>query len=94
MIKNISSDRFLLKKSDFKDLFKIMKICLIFLFAFTFQLMALNINAQDATIELKKNSVTVNQLINEIEKQTDYLVVYSNREVKYQQNNYFPTEIG
>ncbi len=81
MIKNISSDRFLLKKSDFKDLFKIMKICLIFLFAFTFQLMALNINAQDATIELKKNSVTVNQLINEIEKQTDYLVVYSNREV-------------
>ncbi|MDD4778917.1 MAG: TonB-dependent receptor, partial [Fermentimonas sp.] len=43
--------------------------------------MATNTNAQDAIIELKSNSVTVSQLISEIEKQTDYLVVYSNREV-------------
>lgn len=78
---NISSDHFLIKKSDFKDLFKIMKICLFLLFAFAFQLMATNTNAQDAIIELRSNSVTVSQLISEIEKQTDYLVVYSNREV-------------
>ena len=78
---NTSSDHFLIKKSDFKDLFKIMKICLFLLFAFAFQLMATNTNAQDAIIELKSNSVTVSQLISEIEKQTDYLVVYSNREV-------------
>lgn len=58
-----------------------MKICLFLLFAFAFQMMATNTNAQDAIIELKSNSVTVSQLINEIEKQTDYLVVYSNREV-------------
>lgn len=70
-----------------------MKICLLFLFAFTFQLMALNTNAQDAVIELKTNSVTIGQLINEIEKQTNYLVVYSNREVdtnrkvNFQQNS-------
>ncbi|WP_161947534.1 SusC/RagA family TonB-linked outer membrane protein [Proteiniphilum saccharofermentans] len=44
-------------------------------------MMAINTNAQDAVIELKTNSVTISQLINEIEKQTDYLVVYSNREV-------------
>ncbi|WP_352406098.1 carboxypeptidase regulatory-like domain-containing protein, partial [Petrimonas sp.] len=43
--------------------------------------MATNTNAQDAIIELRSNSVTVSQLISEIEKQTDYLVVYSNREV-------------
>jgi len=78
---NTSSDHFLIKKSDFKDLFNIMKICLFLLFAFTLQLMATNTNAQDAIIELKSNSVTVSQLISEIEKQTDYLVVYSNREV-------------
>ena len=71
---NTSSDHFLIKKSDFKDLFKIMKICLFLLFAFAFQLMATNTNAQDAIIELKSNSVTVSQLISEIEKQTDYLV--------------------
>ena len=78
---NTSPDHFLIKKSDFKDLFNIMKICLFLLFAFAFQLMATNTNAQDAIIELKSNSVTVSQLISEIEKQTDYLVVYSNREV-------------
>jgi TonB-linked SusC/RagA family outer membrane protein len=78
---NTSSDYFLIKKSDFKDLFKIMKICLFLLFAFAFQLMATNTNAQDAIIELKTNTLTVSQLISEIEKQTDYLVVYSNREV-------------
>lgn len=78
---NISSDHFLPKKSDFKDLIKIMKICLIFLFAFTFQVMALNTKAQDAVIALKSSTISVGQLINEIEKQTDYLVVYSNREV-------------
>ena len=80
MKKNISSDHFL-KKSDFKDLIKIMKICLLFLFAFIFHTMATDSNAQDAIVSLKSNSATVSQLINEIEKQTDYLVVYSNREV-------------
>lgn len=78
---NISLDHFSRKKSDCKELIKIMKISLLFLFAFTFQLMALDSNAQDAVIEIKRNSVTIGQLINEIEKQTDYLVVYSNREV-------------
>lgn len=78
---NISSDHFLINKSDCKVLFKIMKICLLFLFAITFQMMALNINAQDAVIELKTSSVTIGQLISEIEKQTDYLVVFSTREV-------------
>jgi hypothetical protein len=58
-----------------------MKISFIFLFIFSFQLLALNTKAQDAVIELKTNSMTVGQLINEIEKQTDYLVVYSNREI-------------
>lgn len=58
-----------------------MKICLFILFVFTFQMMAINGKAQDAVIELKSNKVTINQLINEIEKQTDYLVVFSNSEV-------------
>lgn len=87
---NISSDHFLIKKSDCKYLFKIMKIYLLFLFTFTFQLMALNSNAQDAVIELKTSSVTIGQLINEVERQTDYLVVYSNREVDTNRKVNFP----
>lgn len=78
---NISSDHSLTKKSDFKDLFKIMKISLLFLFAFAFQMMALNSKAQDAVIKLSTNTITIGDLIREIERQTDYLIVYSTREV-------------
>ena len=78
---NILSGSVCTKNRAFKHLFRIMKICLFFLFVITFQTMAINTNAQDAVIELKTNSVTVGQLIKQIEKQTDYLVVYSNREV-------------
>jgi len=72
---------YLIKNKTFKGIFRIMKICFILLFVFSFQLMALNTEAQEAVIELETNSMTVGQLIEEIEKQTDYLVVYSNREV-------------
>lgn len=78
---NTSKNHSFRKKGDFKNLLKIMKICIFLLLAFSFQMMATNTNAQDAIIELKSNSLTVSQLISEIEKQTDYLVVYSNREV-------------
>mgnify|MGYP001104543148 FL=1 len=47
MEKNITDNHFSLK-SDFKDLIKIMKICLLFLFAFTFHIMAIDTNAQNA----------------------------------------------
>lgn len=82
---NISSNHFLVKKSKLKDLFKIMKISLILLFVFSFQMAAINSSAQNAVIEFKTNNITIGQLINEIEKQTDYLVVYSNREVNTNQ---------
>lgn len=72
---------YLIKNETYKGIFRIMKICFILLFVFSFQLMALNTEAQEAVIELETNSMTVGQLIEEIEKQTDYLVVYSNREV-------------
>jgi len=72
---------YLIKNEAITGIIKIMKISFIFLFIFSFQLLALNTEAQDAVIELRTNSMTVGQLINEIEKQTDYLVVYSNREI-------------
>jgi TonB-linked SusC/RagA family outer membrane protein len=70
-----------IKIEPFKGILRIMKISFILLFVFSFQLLALDTKAQDAVVELKTNSMTVGQLINEIEKQTDYLVVYSNREI-------------
>lgn len=85
MNKNTLSNHFLIKKGDLVTFLKIMRICIIFLFVFSFQMMAINTNAQDAVIELRTNSLTVGQLISEIEKQTDYLVVYSSREVNTNQ---------
>lgn len=81
---------YLIKNETLKDIFRIMKISFIFLFVFSFQLMAISTKAQDAIIELKNNSITVGQLISEIEKQTDYLVVYSNREIDTNQKVNLP----
>lgn len=78
---NTSSHHSVINKNDLLDLLRIKKICLLFLFIFAFQLSAVNTNAQDATIKLKSNTITVGELIREIEKQTDYLVVYKNLEV-------------
>ena len=44
-------------------------------------MVASNTKAQDAVIKLPSQSLSVGNLISEIEKQTDYLVVYSNREI-------------
>lgn len=60
---------------------KIMRATLFMLFACAFQLIASTGKAQNTVIELPSKSVTVEILFTEIEKQTEYLVVYSNREV-------------
>ena len=59
----------------------IMKVAVFMMFFCVFQLLASNGKAQNAVIELFSNSVTVETLFAEIEKQTDYLVVYSSREL-------------
>ncbi|WP_278630084.1 SusC/RagA family TonB-linked outer membrane protein [Parabacteroides goldsteinii] len=43
--------------------------------------MATNTEAQNAIMKLETNVISIGQLINQIEKQTDYLVVFRNREV-------------
>lgn len=72
---------FIVQNQSFKDYFKIMRISLFLLFACAFQLLAVNTEAQNSIISFPSNSISVGQLIEEIEKQTDYLVVYSNREI-------------
>ncbi len=79
-IKILISNIFI-KSNTLKDLFRVMRFTLIFLFVLSFQLVAENVNGQDAIVKLKTKKVSVRQLINEIENQTDYLVVFSNREV-------------
>lgn len=72
---------FIVHKQHFKEYFRIMRISLFMLFVCIFQLMATNTEAQNAIMKLETNVVSIGQLINQIEKQTDYLVVFRNREV-------------
>ncbi len=64
-----------------KAIFRVMKISSLLLFFCVCQLMAESSKAQNAKITLISNDLTIEQLIKEIERQTDYLVVFSDREV-------------
>ena len=60
---------------------KIMRITVFLLFICVFQLMATNSSAQDAKITVETEQISIKQLIDEIETQTNYFVVYSRTEV-------------
>lgn len=72
---------FIAQNERVKVCYRIMKTTLFLLFVCAFQLMAINSEAQNANIILKAQNLSVKQIISEIEKQTDYLVVFSTREV-------------
>lgn len=72
---------FIVHDKHCKEYFRIMKISLFILFVCIFQLAAINTEAQNAIIKLEANALSVGNLISQIEKQTDYLVVFRNREV-------------
>jgi TonB-linked SusC/RagA family outer membrane protein len=66
---------------NIKNTSRIMKISIFLLFTCAAQLIAMNSEAQNAIITVASNNITIGELIEEIEQQTDYLVVYSNSEV-------------
>lgn len=67
---------------NFKKAYRIMKISLFIMFVCVFQLFAAKAEAQNTIIELKSNKLSIEELFKEIEKQTDYLVVYSTSGVR------------
>ena len=72
---------FIVHNNSIKDFFRIMRISLFLLFVCVFQLMATDTEAQNAVINIRQNSLSIKQLIKEIEKQTEYLVVFRNQDV-------------
>jgi len=67
--------------SVIKHTFRIMKITLISLFACICTLFATEANSQNAKVSIQANGFTIQKVINEIEKQTDFLFVYDKNEV-------------
>lgn len=72
---------FIVHNNSIKEFFRIMRISLFLLFVSVFQLMATDTEAQNIVINIQQNSLSIKQLIKEIEKQTDYLVVFRNQDV-------------
>lgn len=72
---------FIVQDKHIKEYFRIMRISLFMLFVCVFQMVAVNTEAQNTIIKLETEALSIGQLISQIEKQTDYLVVFRNREV-------------
>ena len=60
-----------------KKIEKVMRITLILTLVFSFQLMASNTNAQKEKISLNLKQATIEKVFDEIEKQTDYVFLFS-----------------
>ena len=71
------SGPYYLKKSRHKHFFRIMRITSILLFVLIFSLHAIDSSSQNARISIRANNTSLKEVLNTIEKQTDYLFVYN-----------------
>ena len=71
------SGPYYLKKSRHKHFFRIMRITSFLLFVLIFSLHAINSSSQNARITVQAHNTTLKDVLNTIEKQTDYLFVYN-----------------
>ncbi len=81
-MKNILYQKFInLFRSHFKHTFRIMRITFILLFVCTVGSYAIDAESQTAKVNIARNNTTVKKVITDIEEQTDYLFVYSKKEI-------------
>ncbi|MEA5127580.1 MAG: SusC/RagA family TonB-linked outer membrane protein [Proteiniphilum sp.] len=78
MKKNNSTGNYLTEKVPIKHFLLIMRVTIILLFAGVFCAMAETGHAQNARVTMNKRNVTLKEVLNEIERQTDYLFIYNN----------------
>ena len=77
MKKNDSLGNHLTEKVPIKHFLLIMRTTFILLFTCVFCSMAEMSYTQNARVTINKRNVTLREVLNEIEKQTDYLFIYS-----------------
>lgn len=79
MKNNTFPNLYFLKKTRFKQILRIMRITTFLLFVCVFCSFAENTYSQNARVSINKHNVRLDEVLNEIEKQTDYLFVYNNQ---------------
>ena len=81
-MRKISLEGYLCPKSlGFKQILRTMKITLILLLTTAFSAFSMDVHSQNAKVSLDTNIMKVAQLISAIESQTNYLFVYSKKNV-------------
>lgn len=78
-INSLLTHKLCLKKN--RKAFRVMKITFLLVFIFASHLFALNGEAQNAIVKLRSNDLPIEELFKEIERQTDYLIIYSTSEI-------------
>lgn len=79
MKNKVFSNQILLKSENLKHLFRIMKLLNFFLFVAIFSLSATNSFSQNEKVYLNKNNVKLEEILSEIESQTNYLFIYDDQ---------------
>lgn len=85
MKKNLLQLCYVFIQHELTHTIRIMKLSVFFVFVLFFQLHAVNANSQEARITITKSNLSFGELITEIEKQTDYLFLYSDTDVNLSQ---------
>lgn len=81
MKKNLEQATLVLKELNLKKIFHLMRLTSFLLFLFILHSHAGTILSQTPGVEINKNSLTLNELIQTIEAQTDYLFVFNKNDV-------------
>lgn len=70
---------------ELKHTIRIMKITTVLTLIAIFQLSAASLHSQNAKVSISRNNMPLKEFIHEIEKQTDYLFMYSEKEIDLQE---------
>lgn len=79
MKKNSLSGRYYPKSPQLKQIFRIMRITTFLLLVCVFCSFAENTHSQNARVSITKSNAQLEDILNEIESQTDYLFIYNNQ---------------
>ena len=77
MNKKSLSMSYSVKRSRCKQFFRVMRITTLLLFVFIFCMHAENSSSQNVNVTIKRSNTELENVLNDIEKQTDYLFIYN-----------------
>lgn len=81
MKKKHTGREYALLLSEFKHIYQVMKLILVFLVLCVSMGFSVNVNSQIARVNIDANQLQTKEIIQQIEEQTDYLFVYNNKKV-------------